>query len=191
MVRPGKQVADDAVVSDEVLSASDTMGHLIHNLEKRLETCNSVYNLATNVSVVRDKERESAENTLRETLSALDARVTAIETALDSIPRAVKRAVEREFARQNTEGKVQELHTSMVTAVEARIAELESAILQRNQLHSKSLKSAKRELSAIEATPYDHGPVSALALAVADLAQKQTSLSQLLDSLQTAPFAPR
>jgi hypothetical protein len=168
-----------------ILSASEAVLNLLSNLEKRLETCNSVYTLATNVSLARDKERELAEATLMEALHDFESRLAAMESALDSIPHVVKRTVEKEFSHLNTHGKVQELLLSLTTTVDSRLTELETAVAQRAQLHTKSIKAAKRELALIQVTPRDNASVDELASAVAELTQKQNALAQLLDGVRS------
>jgi hypothetical protein len=176
----------DEATNGGIRSANEAVLNLLANLEKRLETCNSVYTLATNVSLARDKERECAEATLMDALHDFEARLAAIESALDNLPHGVKRAVEKEFSHLNTQGKVQELLLSLTTTVDSRLTELETAVTQRTQLHARSIKAAKRELALIQVTPRDHASVDELASAVADLTQKQNALGQLLDGVRSA-----
>ena len=181
--RPVRQTPSNQV-DIEFVSMSDTLSSSITNLEKRLDTCGRVYALAGEANDIRERERTSNNEKLRESLQQLDDRITTVEDAVANIPKVIKQMVADEFKSRQFEKQFEEMLQSFVDDFEQQLDEVDHAITTRFQSQAKSLKSIKREFNIIKTAPREAAPVAELETALRDVAMKQTTLNEMMAHLR-------
>lgn len=168
----------------ELLSLSNTISHSIENLEKRLETCDGIYKLATNANSIRDKERENQVQTTQKLLESFENRLSQAEETIENIPNMVKNAVSAEYAKNEFNNRIQQMLEFFITEMNDQMDSLEQSITAKDKLKVKSIKTVKKSLTLIQTTPKDDSIISDLEEQVSSLKKTQQTMSDVFNAIQ-------
>lgn len=181
------EIIQDQSMDLELLSLSNTVTHSIENLEKRLETCNGIYKLATNTNSIRDKERENQFQASQKLLESFENRLSQAEETIENIPEMIKEAVSIEYSKNEFNLKIQQMLDIFITEMNDQMDSLEQSITAKDKIKMKNIKSVKKSLALIQTSPKDDSIITDLEVQVENLKKTQQKMTDVFNSLQSEP----
>ncbi|OHT02323.1 hypothetical protein TRFO_07141 [Tritrichomonas foetus] len=178
------EVTSESRIDMSVMSLSNTISHAVSNLEKRLETCDGIYKLATNTNSVRDREREMQSQSMTTLLESFDNRLTQVEETLDRIPEIVRETISTEYAKNDFNAKMQKMLDDFITEMNDQMDLLEQSMTSREKAKQKSMKNVKRTLALITTAPKDDSAITSLEDQLQSLKRSQQAMTEVFNSLQ-------
>lgn len=178
------ELIQDSQMDVELFSFSNTMTHAITNLEKRIDTCDDIYRLATTTNQVREKERESQVAATEQLLNSFEKRLSHVEEVLNNIPNAIKEIIADEHAKNDFQKTIQALIDQYIKETNDQMDLLEQAIVTQEKLKQKNMKTVKRDLTLLKTIPKDDSDITDLENQMVSLKNSQRTLTDIFNSVQ-------
>lgn len=181
------EIIQDQSMDLEFFSLSNTVSHSIENLEKRLDTCNGIYKLATNTNSIRDRERENQVQASQKLLESFEDRLSKAEETIENIPNMVKDAVSAEYSKNKFNLRIEQMLEIFVTEMNDQMDALEQMITTKDKLKMKNIKSVKKSLILIQSSPKDDSIITDLEAQVSSLKKTQQKMTDVFNAIQSDP----
>ncbi|EAX96536.1 hypothetical protein TVAG_256760 [Trichomonas vaginalis G3] len=167
-----------------LLSSASIMNHNLENLESRVNTCNSVYKLATDTNEIRQKEQTQHINNIQEFLNNLESRLAHIETYLKELPERVHTEAAKQIQAKSNFEDMKMLVEMMDRELSDRFDNLENIIEENDKIMTKTYKKLKNEMDQIGSIQKNEIEVGEIQNQLNMIEQKNKQMRSMVETLK-------
>lgn len=174
-----------------MLSSATFINHNLDNLESRVNTCNSVYKLATETNDIRQKEQTQHLNNVQDFLANLENRISHIETYLRELPGRVREEATKSIQMHSNYNELKLLVDAMDKEMNDRFDTLESIIQENDKIMNKTYKKIRNEMDNLSVSKTSVIKVDEFEGQLNNIEQKNRQMRTMVDSLRDSLAFPK
>ena len=157
----------------------------ISRIEERLNACDSLYRLATQTNIVREKERREKFQSLTAYLKSLDQRITSLEEKVNVVPKLIKKYVTEEMKEYDNSKQTATLLQEAQKRIMDRIEIIEKQFASSMKKSQKDLKRLKIDSQLVQSQPESDDRIEDVAAQIAEMKRRQTLMFDLLNAMRS------
>lgn len=127
----------------------DPINARITNLEKRLNSSDSVYRLSVQTQTLREKERREHLKSLQENLANFQKKINTIETNVGNAEGLVRQIVEEEMARYSQKTSSSRNSEKLAHSSELKYHSLQQMMLNESQRIYETIDSLNKKVTSL------------------------------------------
>ena len=183
-IRIDKTQMQPPFLDSTFLSTSALIHRNVENLESRVNTCNSIYKLATDTNEMRQKEQAQQIKNIEDYLKSLESRVEAMEKYLDDLPDKIRVEAKKDIERKNIYGEIEKQINTFDDEFEKRFDALEMIIQENNKQNAKKYKKIRTDIELLANPESNEIEVEGFRDQLHEIDQKNKQLKSMADALK-------
>lgn len=171
-------------ITGSFLTTTTLVNRNVENLESRMNTCDSIYKLASETNEIREKERIDRLRHLEHFLMDLDKRIDHIDKFIETIQ---KNAKEQATKYINTNSKYVEIENIIKTFTEDMNEKLDSVVkaINDNDIYvEKTIKKIKEEIKGYTLIEGNNEVVSSLREGIREISARNREMEAIVLKLK-------
>lgn len=166
----------------------DNISSKILSIEERLNTCDSIYRLATQSNTAREKEKREQFQVFIDKANQIDQQISKIDEKTNSLDLMIQNMVHKEVEEYN---KINETNSKVETAISQlnnRLDTIQVQFLEGSKKSQKEMKKLKLEIQMSKAQKQDDGRIDEIIAQLSEIKRRQMSMLDLLNTFRGKNF---
>lgn len=166
----------------------DNISSKILSIEERLNTCDSIYRLATQSNTAREKEKREQFQVFIDKANQIDQQISKIDEKTNSLDLMIQNMVHKEVEEYN---KINETNSKVETAISQlnnRLDTIQVQFLEGSKKSQKEIKKLKLEIQMSKAQKQDDGRIDEIIAQLSEIKRRQMSMLDLLNTFRGKNF---
>lgn len=168
----------------DFLDNSSAFTQSMSNLEKRLQTCDSIYKLGIEANTIREKEHASQVIAIQQLLEQYDKRITTIENKIEGIKDSIQSFVDEEFKKSNPNLTKEQILQQFQESIDNQFEQLQQMIDAECSYEQGTLKKMNRNLVLLKTTPKDESSYDEIEDQLHEVQKQQVALTDILNQMK-------
>lgn len=166
----------------------DNISSKIMSIEERLNTCDSIYRLATQSNTAREKEKREQFQVFIDKANEIDQQISRIDAKTNSLDLLIQNLVHKEVEEYNKINETTSKVENAITQLNNRLDTIQVQFLEGSKKSQKDLKKLKLETQLAKTQKHDDGRVDEIMAQLSEIKRRQMSMLDLLNTLRGKNF---
>lgn len=166
----------------------DNISSRIVSIEEKLNTCDSIYRLATQSNTAREKEKREQFQIFIDKANEIDQKISKIDGKSNSLDVLIQNLVHKEVEEYN---KVNELNSNVdiaISQLNKRLDTIQTQFLEGSKRSQKEMKKLKIETHMAKTQTKDDGRLDEIIAQLSEIKRRQMTMLDLLNTLHNKNF---
>ena len=166
----------------------DNIYNRINSVEEKLNSCDSIYRLATQANTTTDKQKREQFQSFVNKANEIDSRISRIDGRTLSIDQIIRETVHNEMEKFNKANEMNSQINKATKELTDRLTEIEAQYIDNSKKSNKEMKKLKIEVQMAKTNQKQDGRVDEIVAQLSELKRRQTMMLELLTAFQSKNF---
>ena len=163
----------------------DNISSRIISIEERLNTCDSIYRLATQSNTAREKEKREQFQVFIDKANEIDQQISRIDAKANSLDILIQNLVHKEVEEYNKVNESIPKVEKAILQLNNRLDTIQTQFLEGSKRSQKELKKLKLETQMARTQTKDDGRVDEVIAQLSEIKRRQMAMFDLLNTLRS------